>query len=81
MDWGLIAGLAALAGVFMNFVRIGHWQGSMESRVKSLEQASSNALTKFDAISQVLDKNTVILTELKTRLDLIFDEKRGRRLQ
>lgn len=79
MDMGLITGLVAICGVLFNFIRIGHWQGSIESRVKNLEQASFNALTKFDAISKALDKNNVILTELKTRLDIMFEEKRGKK--
>ena len=38
MDWGLVAGLAALCGVVVNFIRIGRWQGSIETRVDKVEK-------------------------------------------
>lgn len=79
MDLGLIAAIAALIGVVANFIRFGHWQGSMESRVNNLEQTSSNTLSKFDDICKTLNHNTIILTEMKTRLDVLFDEKKGKK--
>ena len=74
MNWEAIGVLLALFGVFFNFLRFGKWQGIIETKVSNLEKDSSNALTKFDAINKALKENNEILTEVKVKLEMIFDK-------
>ena len=46
----------------------------IETKVSNLEKDSSNALTKFDAINKALKENNEILTEVKVKLEMIFDK-------
>ena len=79
MDWGLIAGAAALIGVLMNFIRMGEWKARQETKVENLEKR----VETFDrTVGDLLSKNdyqTQLLTELKVKLDMIFTEKKGRK--
>lgn len=79
MDWGIIAGVSALIGVLMNFIRVGEWKARQETKVDNLEKR----LDSFErSIGDLLRKNDVqmqLLTELKVKLDLIFNEKKGRK--
>lgn len=79
MDWGIIAGVSALIGVLMNFIRVGEWKARQETKVDNLEKR----LDSFErSIGDLLRKNDVqmqLLTELKVKLDLMFNEKKGRK--
>ena len=77
MEWEGIGAIIALFGVGFNFIRFGTWQGKIEAKVENLEKDSSNALTRFDAINKSLKENNVLLTELKVKLEVILEEKKG----
>lgn len=75
MDWGLVSGVLALLGVLCNFIRIGEWKARQETKVDNLEKR----LDGFErSMGDLLSKNDMqmqILTELKVKLDLVFDDK------
>lgn len=79
MDLGLVTGLAALCGVLCNFIRLGEWKARQETKVENLEKR----IEAFDhTLSDLLSKNdyqTQLLTELKVKLDMIFNDKKGRK--
>ena len=79
MDWGLITGLAAICGVIVNFVRIGHWQGNIETRVDALENNYNHHDIRLDELVNLINRQNELLTEVKVKLELLFDRKERRR--
>lgn len=79
MDWGLITGLAAICGVIVNFVRIGHWQGNIETRVDALENNYSHHDIRLDELVNLINRQNELLTEVKVKLEMLFDRKERRR--
>ena len=75
MDWGLITGLAAICGVIVNFVRIGHWQGNIETRVDALENNYNHHDIKLDELVNLINRQNELLTEVKIKLEMLFDGK------
>lgn len=79
MDWGLVAGLAALFGVVVNFIRFGRWQGNIETRVAGLEKISDGHDARMENLTKLMSKQNDLLTEIKVKLDMLFSEKKVRR--
>lgn len=77
MNWEGVGVIISLLGVCFNFLRFGSWQGKIEAKVENLERDSSNALTRFDVINKSLKENNVLLTELKVKLEMMLEEKKG----
>lgn len=78
MDWGLISSLAALAGVIINFVRIGRWQGNIETRVSMLEKTFDRHDLRMEELAALMSKQNDLLTEVKIKLEMIFEGKKKR---
>lgn len=76
MDWSLVTGLAAMCGVIVNFIRIGRWQGNIESRVSGLEKTYDNHDLRMENLTRLLSKQNDLLTEVKVKLDMLFSEKK-----
>ena len=76
MDWGLVTGLAAMCGVIVNFIRIGRWQGNIESRVSTLEKIYDSHDLRMENLTRLLSKQNDLLTEVKVKLDMLFNEKK-----
>ena len=76
MDWGLVTGLAAMCGVIVNFIRIGRWQGNIESRVAGVEKTYDNHDLRMENLTRLLSKQNDLLTEVKVKLDMLFNEKK-----
>lgn len=74
MDWSLIVSFTAVAGVIINFIRFGHWQGSIESRVDALEHSSGHHDAKLDELVGLINKQNELLTELKVRLEIVLEK-------
>lgn len=71
MDWSLFAGVSALIGVLCNFIRMGEWKARQETKVDNLEKR----MDAFErSIGELLRKNDV-QTQLKVKLDLMFEDK------
>lgn len=75
MDWGLATGLAAICGVVMNFIRIGRWQGNIETRVEKIEQTFEKQDTRLEGLANSISEQNRLLTEIKIKLDMLFDKK------
>ena len=78
MDWGLVTGLAAMCGVIVNFIRIGRWQGNIETRVSTLEKIYDSHDLRMENLTRLLSKQNDLLTEVKVKLDMLFNEKKMR---
>ena len=76
MDWGLVAGLAALCGVVVNFIRIGRWQGNIETRVDKVEQNFDKQDIRLENLTTSINEQNKILTKIEVKLDLIFRENK-----
>ena len=76
MDWGLVTGLAAMCGVIVNFIRIGRWQGNIETRVSTLEKIYDSHDLRMENLTRLLSKQNDLLTEVKVKLDMLFDDKK-----
>lgn len=79
MDWGIIAGVSALIGVLMNFIRVGEWKARQETKVDNLEKRLDGFEHSIGDLLRKNDVQTQLLTELKVKLDMIFSEKKGRK--
>jgi uncharacterized coiled-coil protein SlyX len=78
MDWGLVAGMAALCGVIVNFIRIGRWQGSIETRVDKMEQNFDKQDIRLENLTTSINEQNKILTKIEVKLDLIFNESKAK---
>ena len=76
MDWGLVTGVAALCGVVVNFIRIGRWQGSIETRVDKIEQNFDKQDIRLENLTTSINEQNKILTKIEVKLDLIFKENK-----
>ena len=66
--------IAAIAGVAMNFIRFGKWQGAIEAKVDVLERESAAAINRFDVVGKRLEENSKLLAELNAKLGILLDE-------
>ncbi len=78
MDWGVVTGMAALCGVVINFIRIGRWQGSIETRVDKIEQNFDKQDIRLENLTTSINEQNKILTKIEVKLDLIFKENKAR---
>ncbi len=78
MDWGLVTGVAALCGVVVNFIRIGRWQGSIETRVDKIEQNFDKQDIRLENLTTSINEQNKILTKIEVKLDLIFKENKAK---
>ena len=78
MDWGLVTGMAALCGVIVNFIRIGRWQGSIETRVDKIEQNFDKQDIRLENLTTSINEQNKILTKIEVKLDLIFNESKAK---
>ena len=75
MDWSLFAGVSALIGVLCNFIRMGEWKARQETKVDNLEKRMDAFERSFGELLRKNDVQTQLLTELKVKLDLMFEDK------
>lgn len=79
MDWSLFAGISALIGVLCNFIRMGEWKARQETKVDNLEKRMDAFERSIGELLRKNDVQTQLLTELKVKLDLMFEDKAKRR--
>ena len=68
MDWSLVTGLAAMCGVIVNFIRIGRWQGNIESRVSGLEKTYDNHDLRMENLTRLLSKQNEAIRQTRESL-------------
>ena len=75
MDWGLISGVTSLVGLILAIVRLGEWKARQEVKLDNLEKRFENSDGKIEAIAVLQSQQNLVLTEIKTRLELLLEGK------
>ena len=79
MDWGLISGCTALVGLIASLIRIGEWKARQEVQIENLLQRLENSDGKVEALAVLQSQQNLVLTEIKTRLEFLIDNKTKRK--
>lgn len=79
MDWGLISGCTSLIGLIISLVRIGEWKARQEVRIENVMQRLENSDGKIEAIAVLQSQQNLVLTEIKTRLEFLIENKAKRK--
>ncbi len=79
MDWGLISGCTALVGLIASLIRIGEWKARQEVQIENLLQRLESSDGKIEAIAVLQSQQNLVLTEIKTRLEFLIDNKTKRK--
>ena len=79
MDWGLISGCTALVGLIASLIRIGEWKARQEVQIENLLQRLESNDGKVEALAVLQSQQNLVLTEIKTRLEFLIDNKTKRK--
>ncbi len=79
MDWGLLSGCTSLIGLVVAIVRLGEWKARQEVRLENLEKRLNNSDGKIEAIAVLQSQQNLVLTEIKTRLEFLIENKTRRK--
>lgn len=79
MDWGLISGCTALVGLIASLIRIGEWKARQEVQIENLLQRLESSDGKIEAIAVLQSQQNLVLTEIKTRLEFLIENKMRRK--
>jgi hypothetical protein len=79
MDWGLISGCTALVGLIASLIRIGEWKARQEVQIENLLQRLESSDGKIEAIAVLQSQQNLVLTEIKTRLEFLIENKTKRK--
>ncbi|MBO6281513.1 MAG: hypothetical protein J6N49_03160 [Alphaproteobacteria bacterium] len=79
MDWGLLSGCTSLVGLVAAMVRLGEWKARQEVRLENLEKRLNNSDGKIEAIAVLQSQQNLVLTEIKTRLEFLIENKTRRK--
>lgn len=79
MDWGLISGCTALVGLIASLIRIGEWKARQEVQIENLLQRLESSDGKIEAIAVLQSQQNLVLTEIKTRLEFLIENKMKRK--
>lgn len=79
MDWGLLSGCTALAGLILSLIRIGEWKAKQEVQIENIKERMENSDSKIEAIAVLQSQQNLILTEIKTRLEFLIEHKTTRK--
>lgn len=79
MDWGVVSGCTSLVGLILAVVRLGEWKARQEVKLENLEQRFKNSDGKIEAIAVLQSQQNLVLTEIKTRLELLLEGKMRRK--
>ena len=79
IDWGLVSGCTSLMGLIAAIVRIGEWKAKQEVQLENLEKRIENSDGKIEAIAVLQAQQNLVLTEIKTKLEFLIENKTKRR--
>ncbi len=79
MDWGVISGCTSLIGLIISLVRIGEWKARQEVRIENVRERLENSDGKIEAIAVLQAQQNLVLTEIKTRLEFLIENKSKRK--
>lgn len=75
MDWGLVSGCTSLIGLILAIVRLGEWKARQEVHLENLEKRFENSDGKIEALAVLQAQQNLVLTEIKTRLEFLIENK------
>ncbi len=79
MDWGLISGCTSLVGLIAALVRLGEWKARQEVKVENLLARIESSDGKMEAIAVLQSQQNLVLTEIKTKLEFLIENKAKRK--
>lgn len=79
MDWGLISGCVSLFGLIVSIVRLGEWKARQEVHLENLEKRFEDSDGRIEAMAVLQAQQNLVLTEIKTRLEFLIDNKLKRK--
>jgi hypothetical protein len=79
MDWGLISGCTSLVGLIISLVRIGEWKARQEVKIENVVERIENSDGKMEAIAVLQSQQNLVLTEIKTKLEFLIENKTRRK--
>jgi len=79
MDWGLISGATALIGLILSMIRLGEWKAKQEVHLENLEKRFESSDGKIEALAVLQSQQNLVLTEIKTRLEFLIENKMKRK--
>lgn len=79
IDWGLISGCTALVGLILTLIRVGEWKARQEVRIENVMQKIENSDGKMEAIAVLQSQQNLVLTEIKTKLEFLIENKTKRK--
>lgn len=75
MDWGLISGCTSLVGLIVSLIRIGEWKAKQEVKIENVMERLENSDGKMEAIAVLQSQQNLVLTEIKTKLEFLIENK------
>lgn len=75
MDWGLVSGCTSLIGLILAIVRLGEWKARQEVHLENLEKRFENSDGKIEALAVLQAQQNLVMTEIKTRLEFLIENK------
>lgn len=79
MDWGLLSGVTALVGLILSVIRLGEWKARQEVHLENLEKRLENSDGKIEALAVLQSQQNLVLTEIKTRLEFLIENRMKRK--
>ena len=79
MDWGVISGCTSLVGLIISLVRIGEWKARQEVKIENVVERIKNSDGKMEAIAVLQSQQNLVLTEIKTKLEFLIENKTRRK--
>ncbi len=79
MDWGTVSGCTSLIGLIVAIVRLGEWKARQEVQLENLEKRLEGSDGKIETMAVLQAQQNLVLTEIKTRLEFLIENKQKRR--
>ena len=79
MDWGVISGCTSLVGLIISLVRIGEWKARQGVKIENVVERIKNSDGKMEAIAVLQSQQNLVLTEIKTKLEFLIENKTRRK--
>ena len=79
MDWGVISGCTSMVGLIISLGRIGEWKARQEVKIENVVERIKNSDGKMEAIAVLQSQQNLVLTEIKTKLEFLIENKTRRK--
>lgn len=68
-----------MVGLIASLIRIGEWKARQEVQIENLLQRLESSDGKIEAIAVLQSQQNLVLTEIKTRLEFLIENKMRRK--